>query len=96
MAYSGTQTQPKRHDRFGNPINLGDVIAYYGTNVGLIVGVVVKFNPKSYKVKYLSGGKEYYAKVLYDYYPQIVTAEGIKKVDRLSILDSVEKLQLGL
>ncbi len=91
----------KRVDRFGNPIDLGSTIAYFGTNVGLIIGVVVKLNPKSYKVKvpsYVSGGRtiERYHTVLFDASNVILTAEGLAKFDPSSVLNDLEMIRLGI
>jgi hypothetical protein len=91
----------KRIDRFGNPIDVGTVIAYSGANVGLIVGVVVKLNPKSYKVKTKNetwDGKEYerYYTVLFDAANVILTAKGMTDFNAEDVLNDVEKRRLGL
>lgn len=87
-------------DRFGNPIELGDVIAYYGTTIGLIVGVVVKFNPLSYKVKIkkVHDGKDHYSyhNIPFSSKSMIVTSKGMGSINALDILDEVEKLRLGI
>lgn len=89
-------------DRFGNPINPGDVIAYYGTTIGLIVGVVVKFNPLSYKVKTkksaMSHGKDYYKyyNIPFSSNSMILTAKGMETFNALDILDDLEKLRLEI
>lgn len=89
-------------DRFGNPIQLGDVIAYYGTTIGLIVGVVVKFNPLSYKVKIKKSarghGKDYdvYHNVTFSSKDLILTSKGMSSINALDILDDVEKLRLDI
>jgi len=90
-----------RVDRFGNPIDLGTTIAYFGTNVGLVIGVVVKLNPKSYKVKstgYMSGGRqiERYYTVLFDASDVILTAEGLAKFDPREVLNELEMARLGI
>jgi hypothetical protein len=92
----------KRVDRFGNPIDVGTVIAYSGTNVGLIVGIVVKLNPRSYKVKgpdeknWRGETVERYYTVLFDASPVILTAKGMNDFDPNSVLNEVEKRRLGL
>lgn len=87
-------------DRFENPIELGDVIAYYGTTIGLIVGVVVKFNPMSYKVKVKKAynGKDqfYYHNIPFSSKSMILTAKGMGSVNAMDILDEVEKLRLDI
>lgn len=87
-------------DRFGNPINLGDVIAYYGTTIGLIVGVVVKFNPLSYKVKTkkATGGNDHdkYYNIPFSSSGMILTAKGMETFNALDILDDMEKLRLDI
>ncbi len=87
-------------DRFGNPIELGDIIAYYGTTIGLIVGVVVKFNPLSYKVKIkkVHDGKDNYSyhNIPFSSKAMILTAKGMSSVNALDLLDEVEKLRLGI
>lgn len=87
-------------DRFGNPIELGDVIAYYGTTIGLIVGVVIKFNPLSYKVKSRKSEVRQgidnfqYHNIPFSSKAMIVTAKGMEGVKAEDILDDVEKLRL--
>lgn len=88
-------------DRFGNHIDVGDVIAYAGTNIGLIVGVVVKLNPASYKVKYLKRNwkgdlVEQYANVMFDFNSLILTAKGMNAFNPLKVLNEVEQRRLGL
>lgn len=89
-------------DRFGNPINPGDVIAYYGTTIGLIVGVVVRFNPLSYKVKTrksTSGnGKDHdkYYNIPFSSSSMILTAKGMETFNAIDILDDLEKLRLDI
>lgn len=89
-------------DRFGNPIELGDVIAYYGTTIGLIVGVVMKFNPLSYKVKsrkseIRQGVDNFqYHNIPFSSRSMILTAKGMESIKAEDILDEVEKLRLAL
>lgn len=87
-------------DRFGNPINLGDVIAYYGTTIGLIVGVVVKFNPLSYKVKtkksIRGNDSDKYYNIPFSSNSMILTSKGMGSFNALDILDDVEKLRLDI
>lgn len=91
-----------RVDRFGNPIDIGTVIAYSGANIGLIVGVVVKLNPKSYKVKVPAQKNwrgdivETYHNVLFDFSNLILTADGMASFKPEDVLNEVEKLRLGL
>lgn len=87
-------------DRFDNPINVGDIIAYYGTNVGMVVGVVVKFNPKSYKVmsKSIYNGKNNYQyhNILFEDKSKILSANALIKLNAKDILNDMEKIRLGL
>jgi hypothetical protein len=87
-------------DRFGNPIEIGDIVAYYGTNVGFIIGVVVKLNPRSYKVmsKSETPGKppKYsYYNVLFEDSHKIVTAKTLAKAKIQDFLDDLERIRLG-
>lgn len=91
----------KNIDRFGNPIDLGDVIAYSGANIGLIVGVVVKFNPASYKVKvkeknYRGEIVDRYYNVMFSARSDILTAKGMNSFKPENILNELEMLRLGL
>lgn len=92
----------KRVDRFGNPIDIGTIIANSGTNVGLIIGVVVKLNPRSYKVKVASKEnwrgemEERYHTVLFDAAPVILTAKSMNDFKPESVLNEVELRRLGL
>jgi len=88
-------------DRFKNPVELGSVIAYSGSSIGMIIGVVIKMNPNSYRVKYM--GKnwkqevvESYVNIPYSYGHSILTIKSFKEFDKMSLLDDVEKLRLGL
>lgn len=87
-------------DIFGNPIDIGDVIAYTGPNVGLIVGVVIKFNPASYKIKYKQKTwqgniEDRYHNVLFDAKYSIITIKSMVDFKPEDVLDEVEKLRLG-
>lgn len=90
-----------RVDRFGNPIDIGTVIAYSGPHMGLIVGVVVKLNPKSYKVKstdrrnWRGEMEEQYYTVLFDASSLILTAKGMSDFKPESVLNEVEKRRMG-
>ena len=90
----------KRVDRFGNPVNVGDIIAYYGTNVGMVVGVVVKLNPKSYKVMSKSNynGKDNYRyyNILFEDKLKILSANALINLNSKDILNDIEKVRLGL
>lgn len=87
-------------DMFGNSIGLGDVIAYAGPNVGLIVGVVVKFNPASYKIKYKQKTwqgniEDRYHNVMFSARYSILTVKSMTDFKPEKVLDEVEKLRLG-
>jgi len=88
-------------DRFGNSIEAGDVIFYYGTTVGLIVGVVIKFNALSYKVKAKKMAKEHadyfkYYNIPFSSSNTIITQKGMKKFKAEDFLDDLEKLRLDI
>lgn len=40
----------KLKDRFGQEVNLGDQVVY-GANNGLVIGVVVKWNPQTFQIR---------------------------------------------
>lgn len=90
-----------RRDRFSNEINAGDLVVYYGTSLGLIIGVVVKLNPLSYKIK---SKKTYgnnvvtfhYHNIPFSYSNNIAKIESLKGFKAEDFLDDVEKLRLGV
>lgn len=91
---------PNKVDRFGNSIELGDVIAYSGANIGLIVGVVVKFNPASYKVKtkeknYRGEIEDRYYNVMFSAGRDILTSKGMNSFKPEKILNELEMRRLG-
>lgn len=88
-------------DRFKNPIEVGSVVAYAGTVVGLIIGVVVKMNPMSFKIKYTGTNwrdetEQFYINVPFSSNGSILTIKSFEDFDKLSLLDDIEKLRLGL
>jgi hypothetical protein len=88
-------------DRYGNPINVGDIIAYYGTNVGFLIGTVVKFNPKSYRIMYKGKNKHnkdnfFYHNVLFSDSYRTVNAKTFLQLRPEDLIDDLEKQRLGL
>lgn len=87
-------------DRFGNTINLWDTVIYSGSGRGLIVGIVVKLNPKSYKIKefkrFVHSGGEYfnYHDVPFTRKHSLIRSESINAIDPADFLSDVEQRRM--
>lgn len=87
-------------DKRGNRIHLGDMVIYSGPNVGLILGVVVKLNPMTYKVKYQwtrpwsNEVVDDYVNVSYQVKSALLVKKSVLEFDPLSILTDVEKRRI--
>lgn len=90
------QRMADKLDRFGNPIKLWDKVVYSGSSVGLVAGIVVKINPKSFKVKAFKksnySGKEYfyYYDVPFTSKNSLIKIESVNAIDPRDFLSDVE------
>lgn len=89
----------KQVDQYGNPIQVGDMIIYDGSTVGLIMGIVVKLSPKSYKVKYkykMWDGRivDKYLNIAFEYKDSILTMKSVMDFDPISLLSDIEKRRM--
>jgi hypothetical protein len=67
-------------DRFGKEVQLGDRVVY-GANRGLIIGVVVKWNPNTFKIRSLDSLQEGTVNIPYGFSVSLALIDSITSLD---------------
>lgn len=79
-------------DRFNRQVHLGDKIVY-GANRGLVIGVVVKWNPNTFKIRSIQPGDNQTVNIPYGYSYSLALIDSINVLSDCNLTNE-DKLRI--